>query len=408
MQRYSSLDLQHSPIEEVFVLLEDVMKGDIPDKERVKQVYEHMKSTRDLRTPKNLQQELAHDPRLSAETSDALFSLVGTVPFAYERGSIDYRSRPSISSFPPSHVLSTAQTSWTFDSLQLTMPQPLTTLAVHLIQGENLIKKLRIDRRRLITFFSTIEATYRRVSYHNVFHACEVLQYMHMLLTAGGVKDRCRLDDQTTLACYIAALAHDMGHSGVTNDFLIKTNDDIALTYNDTSVWENFHASACIKAMRRQSCNFLQGDSNIDYATFKTSICKLILATDIKVHFQLMSLFNDIDIEQDCLPCLQMAIKCADLSHMCKKQDLHVAWVRRLEEEFLQQGDIERSRGVPVGLMMDREKPLKLSDTQVGFFEVIAMPMFRSFVATHPDALPMLEAAEQNLAMWKSKTSDAV
>lgn len=397
------IDSLQSRIDTVFVILEDVMNGIIPDKVRVQKLYDSLKSSRDLRTPKNLQQELAADPRLTPETSDALYSLLGTTPFSYGRGSIDFRSRPSISTFPLGHILTSAQTSWTFDSLLLQMPLPLTTMAMYLIQGENLIKRLRIDRKHLINFISSIEATYNKVDYHNVYHACEVLQYMHMLLTAGGVKDACRLDDQTLLACYIAALSHDMGHRGVTNDFLVKTNDELAITYNDVSPWENYHASQCIKFMRRDNCNFIESDSLIDYATFKKTICNLILATDIKQHFQLLSVFSDSDINQDCLPCLQIAIKCADMSHLCKTSTMHVEWVHRLEKEFLRQGDQEKLRGIPVGLMMDREKPLRVSATQVGFYDVIAMPMFTNFVKFMPESKPMLEAGASNLTMWQRK-----
>ena len=67
-------------------------------------------------------------------------------------------------------------------------------LGIYLIQGENLIKRLRLDRGRLINFLSAIEAAYQQSSYHNAYHACEVLQYTHMLLCSGGVKDACWLD----------------------------------------------------------------------------------------------------------------------------------------------------------------------------------------------------------------------
>lgn len=397
-------DAVHSPIDEICLFLESLLHGKIPETSRIKQLYDYLRSAQGLRAPKDLHQELSENPRLTPETSDALYSLVGTMPFSYGTGCIDYRSRPSISKFPQSHILTSGQTSWSFNSFLLTMPQPLTTLAMYLIQGENLVKRLRLDRRNLVNFVASVEAAYQKVSYHNVYHACEVLQYMHVLLTSGGVKDKCRLDDQTLLACYIAALSHDMGHSGVTNDFLIKTNHDLALTYNDVSPWENFHASQCIQTLRRPNCNFIQAESQIDYTTFKTCIYKLILATDIKQHFQLLSIFNDTDIIQDCIPCLQMTIKCADLSHLCKDQTTHTAWVQRLDEEFLVQGDCEKTQGIPVGLMMDRQKPLRVSDTQEGFFEVIALPMFQAFTNCCPQASPMLEAAHSNLVVWQKNS----
>lgn len=44
--------------------------------------------------------------------------------------------------------------------------------------------------------------------------------------------------------CQIGALAHDLGHPGVTNTFLVSTRNQLALTYNDASCLENFHVAS--------------------------------------------------------------------------------------------------------------------------------------------------------------------
>lgn len=45
---------------------------------------------------------------------------------------------------------------------------------------------------------------------------------------------------------------------------------------------------------------------------------------------------------------------------------------------------------------------------QVGFFEVVAMPLFRSLVAVIPGAQPLLDAASDNYFIWRGggKPSD--
>jgi hypothetical protein len=45
------------------------------------------------------------------------------------------------------------------------------------------------------------------------------------------------------VALIIAAMCHDIGHTGVTNEFLIDTSHELALRYNDASPLENMHAA---------------------------------------------------------------------------------------------------------------------------------------------------------------------
>lgn len=37
------------------------------------------------------------------------------------------------------------------------------------------------------------------------------------------------------LALMVASIAHDVGHRGLSNGFLVKTRDVLAMTYNDAS-----------------------------------------------------------------------------------------------------------------------------------------------------------------------------
>lgn len=50
-------------------------------------------------------------------------------------------------------------------------------------------------------------------------------------------------------ALMVASVAHDIGHPGVNNNFLINSSDELALRYNDISVLENHHASSLFKIL---------------------------------------------------------------------------------------------------------------------------------------------------------------
>lgn len=83
-------------------------------------------------------------------------------------------------------------------------------------------------------FLRAVEAGYRDNPYHNRTHAADVLQTMHALLTRGGLVPH-YADPLTQLACYLAAATHDLEHVGLTNDFLIASNHELAIVYNDKS-----------------------------------------------------------------------------------------------------------------------------------------------------------------------------
>ena len=53
-----------------------------------------------------------------------------------------------------------------------------------------------------------------------------------------------------TMAALVAAAIHDVGHPGRTNQFLVNTNHELALLYNDNSVLENHHLAITFKVMR--------------------------------------------------------------------------------------------------------------------------------------------------------------
>lgn len=55
--------------------------------------------------------------------------------------------------------------------------------------------------------------------------------------------------------------------------------------------------------------------------------------------------------------------------------DCAFRWVNRLQDEFFHQGDLEKSAGLPVSPLFDRDKP-GVTSSQPGFFDIIALPLF--------------------------------
>lgn len=64
-------------------------------------------------------------------------------------------------------------------------------------------------------------------------HAAEVLHRTFMLMHHGGMLKLGVVDGLGVLSGLLAAAVHDFEHRGLNNDFLIKSRDPLALTYNE-------------------------------------------------------------------------------------------------------------------------------------------------------------------------------
>lgn len=50
----------------------------------------------------------------------------------------------------------------------------------------------------------------------------------------------------------------DYGHTGHTNNFHVQSGSEFALLYNDRSVLENYHVSACFRLMKDEDKNLFE------------------------------------------------------------------------------------------------------------------------------------------------------
>jgi cAMP-specific phosphodiesterase 4/high affinity cAMP-specific and IBMX-insensitive 3',5'-cyclic phosphodiesterase 8 len=232
------------------------------------------------------------------------------------------------------------------------------------------------------------------------------------------------------MACLFAAAVHDYEHRGLSNDFLVKTCDERALRYNDNHVNENHHAAAAFLVLQRPECNFLSRAPSEDVRWLRTLVIDLVLATDMVSHGKLVKSFTEVldascvhsgapsmscdeadylapfepTSSKDAVLLLQMALKCADMGHLTLDWCSHAKWVERLEQEFYAQGDKERSLNLPVSFLMDRNKP-GASQTQEGFFDFVALPMFRSLVRATPSTEPVLQGVLSNYHAWQERAA---
>ncbi|KAK9804991.1 hypothetical protein WJX73_009166 [Symbiochloris irregularis] len=342
-------------------------------------------------------------------------------------------------------LLMDAQTNWDFDMMSLdaaTNGRPLSCFAYCLFQSTGLMQALKFPERNMAAYLMEIEAGYRDNPYHNRIHAASVLHVtFHLVGGKSGLKDLGIVEDIMEASMYLAAVAHDYEHPGLTNDFLIRSHNPLAIYYNDRSPLENHHAAGSFHVFFR---HFGVGaGATIDpqvQEVMRATVIDLIMATDMKAHFAIMSrmqgafqlgAFNvgkggasgaaaaspsadpagkawaTLSTEHRLLAA-QCVLKGADIGHLALPYRCHDQWVQRLQAEWFSQGDRERSSGMPISAMMDREKPGNLASSQVGFFEVVALPLYKTLTAVLPAAAPLRASANNNYNKWLLQLDDTI
>lgn len=88
-------------------------------------------------------------------------------------------------------------------------------------------------------------------------HAADVTQSAMCMIAYDGLSEG--LTDLELLCIIISCCIHDVGHYGVNNDFLVKTQHEWALIYNDTSVNENMHVRVAFEVLQEPECNIFEG-----------------------------------------------------------------------------------------------------------------------------------------------------
>lgn len=263
-------------------------------------------------------------------------------------------------------------------------------------------------------FLKHLEATYRTVDttpYHNNMHAADVAQAVHSLLSDLGLGVYCQ--SLSKLALIIGALVHDVGHDGRSNNFHINLVDNLALTYNDQSVQENYHASLAFKILNsNHNANVLSGLSQGQLARVRKDIIASVLSTDMAKHFDKVSSMKEfVDrLGDDRFAWLTdtaaetelqtMILHTADISNTAKPIELSDRWAMLLKEEFLQQGDEEKHCELPVSPLCDRDT-VRFASSQAGFLEFIVKPSLALLAQLSPQVQDVImPIIDQNTQIW--------
>ena len=129
-----------------------------------------------------------------------------------------------------------------FEFTKLT-DRPLLVLGFYLLSRHPILQDLyqqkKVDLVHCATFLDLCERLYQKVPYHNSTHATDVLQFNMLLLSSSFAQHH--LMDYEVLTAAMCAVVHDAGHSGRNNDYLVKSNHELARRFNKVSCLEQYH-----------------------------------------------------------------------------------------------------------------------------------------------------------------------
>ncbi|XP_026170206.1 cAMP-specific 3',5'-cyclic phosphodiesterase 4C isoform X3 [Mastacembelus armatus] len=293
--------------------------------------------------------------------------------------------------------------------------RPLTVTMFTIFQERDLLKSFKIPADTFITFMMTLEDHYHAdVAYHNNIHAADVVQSTHVLLSTPALE--AVFTDLEILAALFASAIHDVDHPGVSNQFLINTNSELALMYNDSSVLENHHLAVGFKLLQEDNCDIFQNLSKKQRQSLRKMVIDMVLATDMSKHMNLLADLKTmvetkkvtslgvllLDNYSDRIQVLQNMVHCADLSNPTKPLELYRQWTDRIMVEFFTQGDRERDKGMEISPMCDKHNA-SIEKNQVGFIDYIVHPLWETWAdLVHPDAQEILDTLEDNREWYQS------
>ncbi|KAF2665976.1 HD-domain/PDEase-like protein [Microthyrium microscopicum] len=297
------------------------------------------------------------------------------------------------------------------------------------------LEKWRIPTSQLIPFLEACQGAYNEfVHYHNFRHAVDVMQacfffllqlqvlpeFAHTTVPTKTSPIASLLQPFDALTLLVSAIGHDVGHPGVNNLFLVSLNAPLAQLYNDRSVLESFHCAAYSQILRRH------WPSAFKDTTLRRLMINNILATDMGLHFKYMAdlgnlqekLVHDAMLldtwnakekeEYRDLLC-GLLIKCADISNVARVFPCAHQWANILTEEFANQGSMEAELGIPTCLFGGPPVVgdlIKLGESQQGFMNIFARPLFESVTDVLPPMHFSVDELEKNKITWQKKISD--
>mmetsp|Transcript_12743 Transcript_12743/g.28893 ORF Transcript_12743/g.28893 Transcript_12743/m.28893 type:complete len:701 (+) Transcript_12743:1-2103(+) len=314
---------------------------------------------------------------------------------------------------------------WSLDFFPLTVPQQIQVVT-HIVFRTDLAKISGSQWGQAEIFEAYAQKVHdsynNDLPYTNFTHACDVVASCYRLL--GLSSWAMWMSDLDCYALLVAAMAHDVGHPGRTNQFLVETSHELALRYNDTSPLEQMHCSKLFEILRENDdANVFIGLTAKEFKQARAVCIESILNTDYSHHFKMVKEMKQLygvnvellkkqaktpdDFDQAYTTLLQensrlltrLVLHLADIGNPVQQFHVSQKWATKVMDELFQQGDEEKRLGIPVGMLNDRDKT-SVPRAQMSFISYLLSPLVLSTLRILPVMYPISRQMASNMEAW--------
>nr|XP_054755650.1 high affinity cAMP-specific and IBMX-insensitive 3',5'-cyclic phosphodiesterase 8A-like [Lytechinus pictus] len=217
----------------------------------------------------------------------------------------------------------------------------------------------------------------------------------------------------------------------VQNILFQRYNLYLYIFFFDRAVLESHHSALAFQLTTKEDrCNIFKELDRDDFRALRHSIIDMILATEMTKHFEHLSKFvNCINKpgarEGDDSSSMQsggrstpdtmtlstpenralvrrMLIKCADVANPTRPLELCKEWARRISQEYFNQTDEEKRRGLPVVMPVFDRTVCSIPKSQISFIDYFIMDMFEAW-DSFADCPELMEHLQINYVYWKGE-----
>ena len=288
---------------------------------------------------------------------------------------------------------------------------------VTMLTDFNAIDQFHINTGVLFAFMKKIqiECDKRQNPFHNFTHCFSVMHSAYMLISSTIALNF--FSGINIFAILIAAVCHDVDHTGRTNMFEINSKSALAIFYNDKSVLEQHHAAVAFSILNEPESNFLNRVPRETMREIRKIMITAIMGTDMSKHYSILTNINsrtkdtsnDIgSLPKDTEKLAQFILHAADLAHPTKDYGVYEMWSMLVCQEFSDQSQEEYDKNLPMTeFMKDLQNPKVYYANEIGFLNFVVRPLWdcaHNLLKSNIELL--VENLEKNIETMKLKLEE--